>query len=189
MQKYTFGTIFAESNIQLVFLTRSHLVRQNVHHIMKIIFVLASVFAFLKFSQSYDKVRFSSWFLHAKTYIGNQNSSTYPETKYFRQGLCIYFKILNSSRSWQNFVLYFVHFWGIGVSRKNAFKIYWPLLDLRETERNASNSVNHVQISFTESQRTKLHTRKIDRGKVNEIFSEPWSVTESGLWRLWTLSS
>ena len=47
------------------------------------------------------------------------------------------------------------------------------LLDLGETERNASNSVNHVQISFTESQRTKLLARKIDRGKVNEIFSEP----------------
>ena len=47
------------------------------------------------------------------------------------------------------------------------------LLDLGETKKIASNSVNHVQISFTESQRTRLHTRKIDRGKVNEIFSEP----------------
>ena len=27
------------------------------------------------FSQSYDKARFSPWFLHAKTCIGNQNSS------------------------------------------------------------------------------------------------------------------
>ena len=27
----------------------------------------------------------------------------------------------------QNFIKYFVHFWGNGVSRKNAFEIYWPL--------------------------------------------------------------
>ena len=27
----------------------------------------------------------------------------------------------------QNFVKYFVHFLGIGVSRKNVFEIYWPL--------------------------------------------------------------
>jgi hypothetical protein len=59
------------------------------------------------------------------------------------------------------------------VTNKQTITIDEDLLDLEEAERNASNSVNHVQISFTESQRTKLHTRKIDRGKVNEIFSEP----------------
>ena len=58
----------------------------------------------------------------------------------------------------------------IAMLTRRQLTIAEDLLDLGETERNASNSVNHVQISFTESQRTKLHTRKIDRGKVNEIF-------------------
>ena len=72
----------------------------------------------------------------------------------------------------QNFVKYFVRFLGNGVSRKNAFEIYWPLKDpqpdviLKPTSFRFMQSARNVSSKGVEwewltNNRIVVHTRVI----------------------------